>query len=112
MAKVFRIYTVELRPGVNGEEFEKFILEEYAPLGRKIGWNAILIKGERGERAGKYGVIWEIDSLEALNRISPSEGEISEEGMRLLGPEFLVLNEKYDTLAAQLIVTDYIELGK
>jgi hypothetical protein len=34
MAKLFSIVPLELRPGVKGEEFVKFWLEEYGPLGQ------------------------------------------------------------------------------
>ena len=37
MAKVFGVTPLELRPGVNGEDFAKFWIEEYAPLGVRLG---------------------------------------------------------------------------
>jgi hypothetical protein len=111
MAKVYIFQTIELHPGVKGEDFEKFFLKEYAPLGPKIGWFPTLLKADRGERAGKYGAIWEIESVEARDRIASAIKGWTEEGLRLLGPEFQRLNEKYDTYVAQLGSTDYVELA-
>ena len=37
MAKVFNVTPLELRPGANGEDFVRFWLEEYTPLGQKLG---------------------------------------------------------------------------
>ena len=36
MAKVFGVTPLELLPGVNGEDFAKFWIEEYAPLGLRL----------------------------------------------------------------------------
>ncbi len=33
MAKIFSVTPLELRPGVSGEDFVRFWIEEYAPLG-------------------------------------------------------------------------------
>jgi hypothetical protein len=32
MAKIFSVVPLELQPGVKGEDFVKFWIEEYAPL--------------------------------------------------------------------------------
>jgi hypothetical protein len=112
MAKVFIFQTIELNPGVKGEDFEKFFLEEYAPLGPKIGWYPSLLKADRGERTGKYAAIWEIESVAARNRISSAHGSFTEDALRLLGPEFEQLNEKYNTYVAQINGSHYIDLGR
>ncbi len=111
MAKVFGITPVELREGVKGEDFEKFWLDEYGPQGRVLGWTSHLLKADRGERAGKYAVMWELPSVESRDRIAPEPGRISEEGLRLLGPNFPKMNEKLDTFVAAWPDTDYVELG-
>jgi hypothetical protein len=108
MAKVYIIQMIELKPGVKEEDFEEFFLEEYAPLGPKIGWYPTLLKGDRGQRIGKYGAIWEVESVEARNRVATIEG-FTEEGFRLLGPEFQQKNEKYVTYVDQVNGTNYIE---
>lgn len=112
MAKVFGFTPIELREGVRGEDFEKFWLEEYAPLGARLGWKGYVLKGDRGQRNGKYAVIWEIPDVERRDRFSPDADHLSDEALKLLGPEFDILNKKLDTFVVDWNFTDYIELGK
>ncbi len=110
MAKVFGFAPLELRPGVNGEDFEKFFNNEYAPFGQKLGWKGYVLKADRGERIGKYAVIWELPSIELRNRQLPAPDQISEEVLQLLGPEFDEANKKLDTLVVGWPSTDYVEM--
>jgi hypothetical protein len=112
MAKVFGITPIELREGVQGEDFEAFWQKEYAPQGDLIGWTSHLLKAAQGERAGKYAVIWEMPSVESFYRIITKTGDITEEGMKLLGPNFAKMNEKLDTFVTGWPSTDYIELER
>ena len=62
------------------------------------------MKADRGERAGKYAVIWELAralSREIRVRSDPS-GQISEEGLRLLGPDWDKLNAKAEYVCHRL----------
>ncbi len=79
MAKVFGIQTIELHPHVNEADFERFVLEEVLPLPLYPGWKARLLKGDRGERVGKYVLLIEIDSVEARDRYFPAPHQPSEE---------------------------------
>ena len=72
MDKVFGLATLELPPGVRGEEFERFWTDECAPLGAMLGLIGHVARGDRGERAGKYAIIWEIPSIEARDRCFPT----------------------------------------
>ena len=112
MAKVFGVTPIELRPGVKGEDFERFWLQEFAPLGLKLGWTSHLLKADRGERDGKFAVIWEIPGVEQRDRFVPGPGQVNEEGRRLLGPEFSEMNRKLDTYVTGWPYTDYIEQGR
>ena len=69
MARIFGVVPLELQPGVTGEDFVKFWLEEYAPLGQRLGWESHVLKGDRGTRVGQYAVIWEMPSVESRDRI-------------------------------------------
>lgn len=111
MAKVYGVTPIELREGVNGKDFETFWLNEFAPFGRKLGWTSHLLKADRGERAGKYAVIWELPSVESRDRHCPAPDQVAEDTLKLLGPEFQTANEKLDTLVTGWPYTDYIELG-
>ncbi len=94
-----------------GEDFVKFWLEEYAPLGQRLGWESHVLKGDRGERVDQYAVIWEIPSLESRVQITCGKGQLTEEGKRLLKPDFQILNKKLDTFVTGWASTAYIELG-
>ena len=111
MAKIYGITPIELRDGVKGEEFETFWLNEYAPQGKVLGWTSHLLKADRGERKGKYAVIWEKPTVESRDRIVTDDG-LTDEGQRLLGAHFAKMNEKLDTFVTGWPHTDYVELGE
>ena len=113
MAKVFGMHMIELHPGVKAEDFEKFIVDEVYPATTFDGWNYYLLKGDRGERAGKYLMMVEIDSIEARDRIYPSPNEASEEAMKFHQAQAAAL-EKWATLATPMNAdsTDYVVVGK
>ena len=113
MAKIFDVVPIELRPGMDGQEFVKFFVEQYAPLAVRLGFKGYVLKADRGERAGKFAVIWEFPSVEQRNYFMPEhKDEFTEEGLRLLGPEFDKLNEKLDTYVTGWPSTDYIVQGE
>ena len=82
MTKVFGMHDIELKPGVNEEEFENFFFKEMATGPLFPGWRVHLLKGDRGERDGKYGVLFEIESAEARDRFAPAPNQSSEESDR------------------------------
>jgi hypothetical protein len=75
MGKVYGIHEIELQPGVNEEAFANFINQEF---NEAFAWIKVqrvaLLKGDRGERAGKYALLFEIDSLEARDSTQGAEG--------------------------------------
>jgi hypothetical protein len=84
MAKVYGIHEIELHPGVDEESFIK-ICKEIAEIEEKeTGWKHSLLKGDRGQRAGKYAVMIEIESVEERDRIAPTPDLSSEEQTRWL----------------------------
>jgi hypothetical protein len=111
MAKIFGFTPLELRSGVDEQEFIKFFAEQYAPLGARLGWKGYVLKADRGERAGKVAVIWEIPSVEQRDRFAPTQDDFTEEALRLLGTEFAELSKKLDTYVKDWPFTDYIEQG-
>jgi hypothetical protein len=82
MPTVYGLHEVELQPGVEPEDYERFFAEEVAPTVELQGWKTRLLKGDRGERGGKYLVLHEIESLETRDRYFPRPGEESEEFTR------------------------------
>ena len=82
MSKVYGIHEIELHPGVNEESFVQFFNQELADANIEIGCKLKLLKGDRGQRVGKYAVLFEIESREARDRFSPAPHEGSEESKR------------------------------
>jgi hypothetical protein len=82
MPTVYGLHEIELQPGVEPDEYERFFAEELAPSPMVPGLKVHLLKGDRGERGGKYLVLLEIESLEARDRYFPRPGEESEEFTR------------------------------
>ena len=86
MAKVLGMHSIELKPGVNEQEFEEFIKTDVLPVYHMVpGQTVHLLKGDRGERGGKYLVLIELESAERRDQIYPSEGGVAEDVQQLLG---------------------------
>ena len=84
MGKVYGLHRLELRPGVDAEEFERFArqsLQQGLPV---PGWRVSLLKGDRGEQVGAYLFLFEIDSLEARDRVVGPDGP-TDEGQQWIG---------------------------
>jgi hypothetical protein len=113
MPKVFGLREIELQPGVQPEEYERFFAEEIASLPELPGWKVHLLKGDRGARAGKLLFLFEIDSLEARDRYFPGTNEESEEWRRYLEqhPEAAAAWEK-SGLSENDIWTDYVPVAE
>ena len=113
MSKVFGMHMIALLPGVKAEDFEKFVMEEVYPVFRFGGWNYYLLKGDRGDREGKYLWMMEFESVEARDRLFPSPGEASKEAQQFLEAQAAVI-EKWATFATPIdvISTDYFVVSK
>src|SRR4029453_6827012 len=114
MPTVYGLHEIELQPGVEPDEYERFFAEELALSPELPGWKVHLLKGERGARAGKFLVLLEIESLEARDRYFPSPGEESEEFTRFFQehPEAAAAWEKWEKLSPlgskTHVSTDYV----
>src|SRR5258706_3571354 len=102
MAKIFGMHMIGLRTGVKDEDFEKFFREKVVPLTFPPGWKTYLLKGERGDRKGKYLVMVEIESVEARNRFSPTPDQFTEESKRFFEahPEIQKVFDEWEKLAS------------
>jgi hypothetical protein len=72
--KVFGLHEIEVPPGVTPEEHEQFLTKVLASAPVLPGWKTYLLKGERGERAGKLLLLHEIETVEARDRYFPGAG--------------------------------------
>jgi hypothetical protein len=81
MGKVYGLHTLQLRPGVTGDNFERFVANNIQQWPRIPGWRIAILKGDRGDQVGHYLALVELDSIEARDRVSPSGGmDQTEEG--------------------------------
>ena len=114
MAKVFGMHMIALHPGVKAEDFEKFVVEEVYPAFETLsGTKVYLLKGDRGDREGRYLVMTEFSSVEARDQQYPSPGELSAEIQQIFVTQAAML-EKWNSFATpfNVIYTDYVEVGK
>lgn len=114
MSKVLGMHTLKLKPGHSEKEFEEFVIRDVLPAYRKVpGQTVHLLKGDRGERAGKYLVIIEIESPERRDHIYPPVGAdwgIAEDVQQLVG-NVDPMWEKFYTFVEQFpddSFTDYV----
>ena len=116
MPKLFGLHEIELQPGVEPDEFERFFAEELAPSPMVPGLKVHLLKGDRGERAGKYLVLLEIESVETRDRYfpRPGAGVESEEFTQFLEqhPETAAAFDKWQKMSPfgseTEVYTDYV----
>lgn len=108
MAKVFGIHYLELLPGVKEEDFEQFTTEHRYPATTRQDFTFYVLKGERGERVGKYLMICEFDSIEARDRYWPSPGVASEEGEALEAS----FEDVWKFVSVVGSFTDYVVVGE
>jgi hypothetical protein len=63
--RLLGIHHLSLREGVDAEEFERFIAEEWAPVAGGLfpGIELMVMKGERNAAEGDYVLIYDIQSV-------------------------------------------------
>lgn len=107
------IEPVMLRPGVSEADFERFVTERYYAMSRLSGEEGYLLKGDRGDRAGKYMLLIAYDRVEVRNRRSTSGGQLSRE-MQQWADSSLVQTTvaQWDSLAHTGLYTSYVVLGR
>jgi hypothetical protein len=113
MARVYSVHTISLKSGASGAEFERFFGEEVGASQAPKGLAIRLLKGDRGDREGKYLVMFEFESVERRNELFPEAGP----GAREASPEFLQwMSEAGPTMAKwdqyttplDMVYTDYV----
>ena len=115
MSKVYSFHMIALKAGASGPDFEKYFREGVQSRTMLSGMAMRLLKGDRGDRAGKYLVMFEFESVERRNQLFPEAGPAARqssdefmEWMRTQGPSLA----KWDEYATQIdmIYTDYKEV--
>jgi hypothetical protein len=114
VSKVFGMHMIALRPGVKPEDFERFVNQKvYPAYSEALRIDGYLLKGDRGDREGKYLMVFEFPSVEARDRLFPSPSKLSEQAQQLFARS-QKLFEEWATFATPLdaIYTDYVAVGK
>ena len=112
--KVLRIRYCTLKPGVDPQEFEQFVTEEFNPLMNEMfpGMPITIMKGDRGPEAGQYIVVWE-SSLHVRNFYRPESGgssEIAKSIAKSYGDRSSKVQKRFDELAERDEFTDYVTI--
>jgi hypothetical protein len=112
MSKVYGLHTIALKPGVKAEDFERFIAETIPSWPSMEGAEMHFLKGDRGDREGRYLWLIEFASLEARQRYFPAPGEVTEEAQHILA-SMTKISEKWVTYTTpiNIIYTDYVTVG-
>ena len=115
MAKVYSLHMLALKAGASGPDFERFFHEEIESVPGPSGLTLRLLRGDRGDREGKYLLMAEFEGVERRDQLYPEAGpaarQVSGEVMQWMGaagPTLAKWNEymtPFDT-----IYTDYREV--
>lgn len=114
MAKVLETHIFELKPGTDEKTFQEFVIQELLPIYRKVpGQNGHLLKGDHGERAGKYLLLVEVESVERRDQNNPPEGQDSypEEIQTLVGDVDATWDRFFAFVEPDTSYTSYVMLG-
>lgn len=108
MARIIGIHQIELRTGVDPQEFIRFINDKFAPMAAKINWTGSVGLADRGERKGKLALIWEFDNQAQRDIAVPVDDGISETALKLLGPEWDENGKIFGQLVESSTHSDYV----
>ena len=105
-------YEITLKGDVTPEQFEKFYTEEYIPAFEKAmpGVKLFLLKGDRGEYAGKYGILIYFKSLEERNNWIPEPANMSEMGKKAVEKLQPLIDEFNEMVTHESKYTDWAVL--
>ena len=115
MSKVYAFHMVALKAGASGPDFERYFREGIASGSKLSGMTMRLLRGDRGDREGKYLVMFEFESVERRNQLFPEAGpaprQTSDEFMQWMSAAGPTL-AKWDEYATPIdvISTDYREV--
>jgi hypothetical protein len=119
MAKIYGVHTISLRLGASAEEFERFVNEEVNGMSMYDGWKLMVLKGDRGDRVGRFLVLFEIDDVASRDRYAPADGSTTPETERFLQnhPELQTIAERWSQFATPFwegidAATDYAVIAE
>jgi hypothetical protein len=113
MARLVAIHEIEMAEEADPVEFER-VFAESAAQPDLPGWKTRLLRGDRGERAGKYAVLFEIESLEARDRYFPVDDQGSEDFDRFQAenPAAAEIWQRLYAFLGSEVTTDYLVVAE
>ena len=115
MARVYSLHMLALKAGARGPDFERFFQEEVESVQGPSGLTLRLLRGDRGDREGKYLLMAEFESVERRDQLYPVAGPgdrpVSDEVMQWMGAAGPILAKWNEyTTPFDTIYTDYREV--
>jgi len=111
MSKIYSIHTLELRDGVTPAEFEAFVHDELPAVVAWTGWTFSLLKGNRGERTGKYLLLAEVCDIRTRDKYFAEDDHITTASLKHAErfPDTMEIIDKFHTYVNGFgdIYTDY-----
>ena len=114
--RLLGIHHLSLKDGVNAEDFERFIVEEWNPVygGLFPGIRMMVVKGEREAEEGEYLLVYDIQSMYVRNWYWPVAGGEGTEAATAIretcGNACSDTWDKFNSMAENTGYTDYVEL--
>ena len=116
--RLLGIHHLSLKDGVNAEDFERFIVEEWNPVygGLFPGIRMMVVKGEREAEEGEYLLVYDIQSMYVRNWYWPVAGGEGTEAATAIqetcGNTCSDTWDKFYSMAENTGYTDYVELAR
>jgi hypothetical protein len=103
---------ITLKSGADAQEFEQSFANEFArAIEQRIpGLQAYLLRGERGQRTGKYLLVYEIDTLARRNEYWPQPDVTSEKFTQLVQGMPAFDFDRFLEAMPEDVYTDYLVL--
>ncbi|TWT78671.1 hypothetical protein CA13_00670 [Planctomycetes bacterium CA13] len=112
---VYSLRPIELREGVDADDFEAFVKDEFAnAFGKPThGVRAIIIKGDRGTAKGEYKLVVVFDSKEVRDKYFPIEdGDAAKSLREDATPVQIATVQKLATFVHVGEYTDFVPIGE
>lgn len=108
MPRVYGIHEVMIHPDFTNQDFEKYVAEVLPKVVQPAGSSMWVLKGNRGDRQGRYIVVNEFDSVEVQERLWP--GNLASNEMKAWQAKNAEHVRKWNAFFEHSIYTDYIEM--
>jgi hypothetical protein len=116
MARVYSLHMLAIKAGCTGEQFEGYWREIRDGMAELPGVTFHLLKGDRGDRTGRYALMIEMESEERRAQLFPTPGPGAsdwtpevQQWMAANGPRLARWSD-YATMF-DVIYTDYVDVS-